>query len=252
MNAQDTAQDTAQRRNAFAEIKVMLAPAALASLLGVVHQRPDDALERTIVLFDTPDLALMAAGITLRVRRRLPGETEATVKIHHMREADVAASPERHAGFKCETDVTGEHHVSTCSFSTKSPSVAGDAAFRDDGAAVSRLFSTSQHHFLTRSGLTRLSRDVTWPMLGEFGPITAREWKTPAPYEHSLTLDIEHWQLADGTRFLELSVRVPEQEADAQQQRLLQWVGRAKLPMAPHQNGKTAAALRALTGQRVP
>lgn len=87
-----SAQDTTASRHQHAEIKAMLAPAALDALLGVLHQRRADARQRTIVFYDTPDMALTAAGITLRVRRRAQGEAEATVKIHDMRQADATAS----------------------------------------------------------------------------------------------------------------------------------------------------------------
>ncbi len=245
-----SAQDTTASRHQHAEIKAMLAPAALDALLGVLHQRRADARQRTIVFYDTPDMALTAAGITLRVRRRAQGEAEATVKIHDMRQADATASQLQHAGFSCEADVNGERHASTCAFSTTSPIAAADSVLRDHSAAVSTLFSSSQHKFLSRSGMPRLAREVTWPMLSAFGPIAALEWTAPAPYDRALTMAIELWQLADGTQLLELSMRVRDAEADVQQQRLQQWVTSAQLPLAPQQVGKTDAAMRALAGLR--
>ena len=222
-----------------AEVKVTVDGAAIARARSRMSLRNASSQRRDIWFYDTPSLALFDGGAVLRARDIRGEPDDSTVKLRPFAGAD----PSWFAldGFKCEIDRTVDRETPSCSLT-----VAQDDDEIDDVAdgdrAIDKLFSDEQETFLADNG-----PGFDWDELAPLGPIPARVWKLRSDALPA-RLTAELWVLADATEVLELSMKVPADQADDALDALLDLLDDLDLALDDAQESKTRRALELLAG----
>jgi hypothetical protein len=175
-----------------------------ASALGV---DPLDAHIRQIFFFDTPDLALDAAGVVVRARRIQRGKDDSVVKLRPVVPDELPDDVRRSKGFKVEVDAMPGGFV--CSASFKGSPGEGDVQEAVAGRKrLSRLFSKDQRDFFAMHAPDRIELDD----LSVLGPVLVLKLKyTPEGAARPLTVEL--WNYPHGNRILELSTKTAPSEA---------------------------------------
>ncbi len=236
-----------------AELKAVVDPSHLARLLKALGMA-EPTRERTIYFFDTHDLALHVAGVTLRARIAADGDGDTTVKIHEPVARDGSGPDEgwlERDGFKCERDTTlgptpaedDARGRRNCSYTRDQAALAFARVMVARDRPPETLFSPKQLKYFERFGSGQ-------PMTGllTLGPVRASTWKSRDD-ERSQKITVELWDAGDGARMLEVSLRSPvTQSVDASRQLrdLLQLAG---VPILAEGTGKTQWVLRKLVRQ---
>lgn len=201
----------------------------------------DDATARRVAVtfYDTPGLELFEAGLILRSRTVDGGGDDVTVKVRPLQRTQVAASWFEQDGFKCELDRSGHASVESCSYTAPRGARAIEQALAGE-RTIESLFNASQRDF------ARLYSPVTpdWERLRVLGPLDARAWKRDLP-DLKTRLSAELWLLPDGKQLLELSTRVPQEQAAAAEAALDAALAARGLDTSGVHETKTRAALQA-------
>ena len=175
-----------------------------AAALGV---DPLDAHLRQIFFFDTPDLALDAAGVVVRARRIQNAKDDSVVKLRPVVPADLPTEVRRAKGFKVELDAMPGGFVCSASFKAR----LGAGHVREtmlEGGPVSRLFSKEQRKFYAAHAPSGIALDD----LSVLGPVMILKLKyTPEGFGRPMTVEL--WTYPDGARILELSTKASPGEA---------------------------------------
>jgi hypothetical protein len=168
---------------------------------------PDEAARRDIYFFDTPDLDLYRAGLVARARGIAGDTDDSTVKIRPADPKAIGKQWREMEGFKLEADVVGDKVV--ISASLKAPQNPGEIEDVVAGKrAISKLFSPDQERFLQEFSANPIDFDA----LAALGPIPTLRLEVERPglaYE----LTAERWEMPDGDKLLELSIKCPPEEA---------------------------------------
>ena len=221
-----------------AELKVMVDEDAIDDVRDELGLESDLAEQRAIWFYDTATLDLLAAGAILRARSVHDDDDDSTVKIRPLAAEEVDPAWFEIDGFKCELDANPVSAASSCSLS-------GDVdedqieEVADGERELADLFSPEQSDFLAAHGPW-----FYWDELEPFGPIDALVWKLESEQLPS-DLTAEHWDLP-GSEMLELSIKVPVDEADERMSELLGWLDDHEVPLSDEQESKTRRALEAL------
>ena len=175
-----------------------------ASALGV---DPLDAHIRQIFFFDTPELALDAAGVVVRARRIQRGKDDSVVKLRPVVPDELPDDVRRSKGFKVEVDAMPGGFV--CSASFKGSPGEGDVQEAVAGRKrLSRLFSKDQRDFFAMHAPDGIELDD----LSVLGPVLVLKLKyTPEGAARPLTVEL--WNYPHGNRILELSTKTVPSEA---------------------------------------
>ena len=175
-----------------------------ASALGV---DPLDAHLRQIFFFDTPELALDAAGVVVRARRIQRGKDDSVVKLRPVVPDELPDDVRRSKGFKVEVDAMPGGFV--CSASFKGSPGEGDVQEAVAGRKrLSRLFSKEQRNFFAMHAPDGIELDD----LSVLGPVLVLKLKyTPEGAARPLTVEL--WNYPHGNRILELSTKTAPSEA---------------------------------------
>jgi hypothetical protein len=175
-----------------------------ANALGV---DPLDAHIRQIFFFDTPELALDAAGVVVRARRIQRGKDDTVVKLRPVEPAELPSAVRRSKGFKVELDAMPGGVVCSASFKGR----AGEGEVLDAVAGrspLSGLFSRQQRDFFA----THAPDGIELDDLSVLGPVYVLKLKyTPQGTGRPLTVEL--WNYPDGSRILELSTKTMPSEA---------------------------------------
>jgi hypothetical protein len=174
---------------------------------------PIEAQPRQVYFFDTPDLALSAAGVVVRGRRVQGGRGDTVVKLRPVEPDALDADLRRQADFGVEVDVLPGGFV--CSASFKGRADASEIRDAATGALpIRRLFSKTQRQFyrahapegLTLDDLVALGPTFVLKARSqlELGPSNARRVQP---------LVAEMWFYPDGSRILELSTKCAPADA---------------------------------------
>jgi len=169
-------------------------------------------------LFDTPSLALLRQGVRLRLRER-GRQAELTLKVAGQDCRIVAQSLLQSEG-KCESDLHGNSLDDVVSLTSRVDS----SAFRSltDGPEKGPALARTLESVLSRSQSSQLAAHSAGgaaaplpPDIVRLGPSTVNRLTS-----QSLPYVIEAWTLQGGQQFVELSQKVPREEALARRDEL--------------------------------
>jgi hypothetical protein len=189
------------------ELKLTVPEAYGRSAADALGADPLDAQIRQVFFFDTPDLALDAAGVVVRARRIQRGKDDSVVKLRPVVPAALPDEVRRSKGFKVEVDAMPGGFV--CSASFKGRPGEGEVKEAVAGRArISRLFSKEQRDFFAMHAPDGIELDD----LSVLGPVLVLKLKwTPEGVARALTA--EQWNYPHGGRILELSTKAAPSEA---------------------------------------
>jgi len=221
-----------------AELKVMVDEDAIDDVRDELGLESDLAEERAIWFYDTEYLDLLAAGAILRARSVHDDDDDSTVKLRPLAADEVDSSWFEIDGFKCELDANPVSATSSCSLTGELDEDQIEEV-ADGERDLADLFSPEQTDFLYAHGPW-----FDWDELEPFGEIDALVWKLESEQLPS-DLTAEHWELP-GPEMLELSIKVPVDEADQRMSELLEWLDDHDVPLSDEQESKTRRALEAL------
>ena len=194
------------------ELKVTIPGGAHRATIQGLPMDPVESQPRQVFFFDTPDLALNAAGVVVRARRTQGGRGDTVIKLRPVVPAELPRSLRRQADFNVEVDVLPGGFV--CSASFKGRSTGAEVRDAAQGTLpLRRLFSKTQREFyaahapdgLKLEGLLALG--PTFLLKSRFA---VRSGGSKAP-ERSLVAEM--WLYPDGSRILELSTKCLPAEA---------------------------------------
>jgi hypothetical protein len=196
-----------------------------------------------VFYLDTDDLALDAAGVIVRVRRSQHAKDDSVVKLRPAvpGELDEAC---RCKGFKVEVDVTPASFA--CSASLKSRLADGTVTDAVAGRTpVGSMFTRQQREFFAGHA----PGGVTLDDLCVFGPVAVlKHTHTAAGLGHPLT--VESWTFPAAPGLLELSTRIPADEAPEAMAQWREFLTMHHVPISDYRWTKTETALAILCGQR--
>ena len=188
------------------ELKLTIPDAEQRSTIAALGLDPLEAQIRQVFFFDTPDLALNAAGVVARARRVQGGTHDSVVKLRPVVPDELPAKLRASPALKVEVDAMPGGYV--CSASLKGEvgptdvldAVAGDLPLR-------KLFSKEQRSFFGEHAPAGVELDGLTVM----GPIFVLKLKT-APADFPSKLVTEAWLYPDNNWILELSTKCPPAE----------------------------------------
>jgi hypothetical protein len=163
--------------------------------------------ERYIYFFDTPELALLDAGIIARARRIVGEEHDSTIKFRPVEPDRVDRQWRKYRGFKIEADASEKGLVKSGSFTMPVEKglikrvVAGEEG-------IARLFTEEQLAFLKDMGRPALD----YSRVAVMGPLRAHRWRFEDP-ACPWPLTVELWKREDGAMLMEVSIKTPVVQA---------------------------------------
>jgi hypothetical protein len=189
------------------ELKLTVPEESQRSTVAALGMDPLQAQIRQVFFFDTPDLALNAAGVVARVRRIQGRDGDSVVKLRPVVPDEIPADVRRLPAFGVEVDAMPGGYV--CSASLKGK-VRADAALRSVSGEkrLSKLFSAEQRTFFGVHAPSGLGIDD----LSVLGPIFVLKLKLP-PATFSRRIVAEMWLYPGGARILELSTKASSEDA---------------------------------------
>jgi hypothetical protein len=189
------------------ELKLTLPESARASAAAALGADPLDAQVRQVFFFDTPELALNAAGVVVRARRRQGEEADTVVKLRPVVPAELPEELRRSTSFSVEVDAMPGGFVCSASFK----GTASNEAIREVAAgrrSIRKLFSKEQREFYAAHAPDGLELD----QLSVLGPIPILKLKIK-PEGFGRRLVGELWLYPDGSQIVELSTKAQPSEA---------------------------------------
>jgi hypothetical protein len=172
-----------------AEVKLQLAPEDLTVAVTALAGKKT---ERTIVLYDTPDAALLKAGVIVRYREGKK-KADLTAKLRPG-DGKPMTMPKGSGDFKCETDVSVDGPRPAYSLKAE---VNGPAPI--DGTELKHRLAKSQRRFLQSAPI-----EIAWNQVTARPPVASTEWEADAD---GMQLSLEQWEWT-GHTVLELSTKV--------------------------------------------
>jgi hypothetical protein len=128
--------------------------------------------ERYIYFFDTPELALLGAGIIARARRTVGDEHDSTVKFRPVNPAEVGGEWRKFHNFKIEADASETSLVKSASFSMKvAPGLIKRVAVGKKPIAAA--FTQEQEDFI----VAMTGQRIDFSKLAVLGPLMAQRWQ---------------------------------------------------------------------------
>jgi hypothetical protein len=188
------------------ELKLTVPEGDQRSTVAALGLDPLQAEIRQVFFFDTPDLALNASGLVVRVRRTQKKGDDSVVKLRPVVPAELPKGLRRSPGFGVEVDAMPGGFV--CSASLKGvpqsdvrKGVAGKRPLR-------KLFAKEQRALFAEHAPEGVELDD----LSVLGPIFVLKLRyVPKGYDRKLVAEM--WLYPDNTRILELSTKCLPSEA---------------------------------------
>jgi len=230
------------------EIKVNIA-GAVPEAIKLLSLDRGKAREISFVEDLTPGLSspfpLFTAGVVLRLRREADGSGDSTVKLRPCRRSQLAAEwsePAEVDGnweYRIEGDWAGSRHVLAASFVKELAENDLQAGLKDPVDA----FSPKQLAFLVACAAIR----INLAPLTVLGTVTATRW-TKIKVGSVDKVNAERWQVGS-LDFLELSVRVDQDDAAAAQDELVSAARKGGLSIDSSVASKTEQVLEVLVAR---
>ncbi|HYH91941.1 MAG TPA: hypothetical protein VD763_02190, partial [Candidatus Saccharimonadales bacterium] len=183
------------------ELKLTVPETDQRSAIQALEIDPLDAQVRQVVFFDTPDLALYAAGVVVRARRVQNKGDDSVVKLRPVVPGSLPAKLRRSPNFGVEVDAMPGGFV--CSASLKAQWNAGPvkAVLRRE-KPIRKVFSKEQRAFYEEHAPPGIALDDLVPL----GPINVLKVRF-VPEGMSRRHVAELWFYPNGSRILELSTK---------------------------------------------
>jgi hypothetical protein len=221
-----------------AELKVTIPDAGRRSAVAALEMDPLQAQIRQVFFFDTPDLALDAAGVVVRARRVQGRDDDTVVKLRPVVPGALPPEQRRSPGFVVEVDAMPGGFVCSASFKGTARAgrvqevVAGERPLR-------KLFSKEQRAFFAAHAPDGVALDA----LSVLGPINVLKLKfAPAGLDRKVVAEL--WLYPDGSRILELSTKCAPAEALGVAVQTRAFLTDRGVDLGGRQQTKTRAALR--------
>lgn len=219
------------------EIKVTIRPDQELRAERAMEVNEDTAQVRIIYFYDTPQLDLFDAGVTLRARLVKGDDDDSTVKFRPVEAAKIAEEWKQLKDFKLEADFVGDRVVGSASLTVLQKRDEIDEVAKGK-RPIEKLFSKDQERFLGEF----YKGSVDFGKLRVLGPIRVLRWKlTQEGFPHELT--IEEWRLPDGDDLVEVSIKTPPEEAPQAQKDFEKHLRKLGLDPEGAQETKTRTAL---------
>jgi hypothetical protein len=219
------------------ELKLSVPELQQRSTISALGMDPLDAEIRQVYFFDTPGLALNAAGVVVRARRVQGKGDDSVVKLRPVVPRELPVKLRIAPGFGVELDAMPGAFV--CSASLKNVLGAGrvkDAAA--GGRALRELFSKDQRAFFA----TYAPPGVELDDLAILGPIFVLKLKFQ-PVDLGRRLVAELWLYPDDSRILELSTRCRPADALRAAAEVRAYLAEHGVAVSAEQQTKTRRAL---------
>jgi hypothetical protein len=220
------------------ELKLSVPEADQRSAILALGMDPLEAQIRQVFFFDTPDLALNAAGVVVRARRVQKKGDDSVVKLRPVVPSDLPAEMRQSPAFGVEVDAMPGGFV--CSGSMKG--VLGTTHVQEFVAGnrpLRKLFTKEQRAFYAEHA----PKDVAFDDLTVLGPIFVLKLRL-APPQLGRRLVAEMWIYPDGSRILELSTRCETNEAFQVAAETRAYLVERGIDLSGEQETKTRKALR--------
>ena len=219
------------------ELKLTIPDLHQRSALRALGIDPLDAQIRQVFFFDTPDLALQAAGVVVRARRVQRKGEDSTVKLRPVTPADMPDELRQSPAFNVEVDAMPGGFV--CSGTLKGEVRPGGVVEAMHGARpIRKLFTTEQRAFFAEHAPEGIGLDD----LTMLGPIFVLKIKW-SPEGYGRRLVAEMWLYPDNTHILELSTRCMTSEAFQVAAESRAFLGSRGVELSGEQQTKTKTAL---------
>ena len=194
------------------EFKITVLSGEEAKVQALLQKEGGQPQRRKVYFYDTKDLALYGKDLVLRARVTQGDDDDSTVKLRPVDLADDEASWRQIDGIRIELDVVGDKQVPSAKLDGE-PDRGEVEEVEAKQRPVGSLFSAKQEQLIADYAPDGISLNE----LEVLGPVDARKWDLDDPDGFPHTLSVEEWSLPDATRFIELSFKVPADEAtDAQ------------------------------------
>lgn len=203
---------------------------------------PLQAEIRQVYFFDTPDLALDAAGVVVRARRIQRRGGDSVVKLRPVVPADVGDDLRRSAAFGLEVDAMPGGFVCSGSLKRKLAKIDPRSVALGE-APVRKLFSQEQRLFYAAHAPAGVALDD----LSVLGPIFVLKLKF-VPEGLGRRLAGELWLYPDNAMVVELSTRCPPAETFQAAAELRAFLGARGVDLSAEQETKTRRALAHFAG----
>jgi hypothetical protein len=227
------------------ELKITVPEPHQRSTVTALELDPLEAQIRQVFFFDTPKLALDAAGVVVRARRIQGKGADSIVKLRPVIPGELPEDLRRSGAFRVEVDALPGGFV--CSGTLKgSPDQADVLRAASGNLPLRKLFSKEQRQYYAAHAPEGVALDG----LRVLGPIFVLKLRLEPPELERRRLVAEMWIYPDGSRVLELSTRCATNEAfqvAAETRAFL--VGRG-VDISTEQETKTRKALRYFTRAR--
>ena len=219
------------------ELKLTIPQDARATAARALGVDPLDAQLRQVFFFDTPDLALNAAGVVVRARRRQGEQGDTVVKLRPVVPDELPGELRDSASFGVEVDAMPGGFVCSGSMKGVFGSTRVQEAVRGD-RPLRKLFSKEQRDFYAANAPAGIALDD----LAVLGPIFVLKVKF-APPELGRKLVAEVWLYPDDSRLLELSTKCAPNEAFQVAAETRAFLSERDIDMTAEQETKTRKAL---------
>jgi hypothetical protein len=188
------------------ELKLTVPEPDHRSTVAALELDPLDAQIRQVFFFDTPDLALDAAGVVARARRIQGKGGDSIVKLRPVTPSELPAELRKSGAFRVEVDALPGGFV--CSGTLKGAPPAADVLRAAHGELpLRKLLSKEQRQLFA----AHAPEGITFEDLTVLGPIFVLKLRfTPPQLGRRLVAEI--WFYPDGSRILELSTRAATTE----------------------------------------
>ena len=189
------------------ELKLTIHESARADAARALGVDPLDSQMRQVFFFDTPDLALNAAGVVVRARRRQNEGGDTVVKLRPVIPDHLPEDLRAMETFNVEVDAMPGGFVCSASFK----GAADNTAIREAASGnlpIRKLFSKQQRAFFEAHAPDGVELDS----LSTLGPIPIIKIKvTPEGFGRKLVGEL--WMYPDGSQIVELSTKARPDEA---------------------------------------
>jgi hypothetical protein len=221
-----------------AELKLTVPESDHYESLRALRVDPLDARMRQIFFFDTPDLALNAAGVVVRARRIQDSAADTVVKLRPVVPDELPKKLRKDPSFGVEVDAMPGGFVCSASFKGRTTNDAVKKATAGK-RPIRNLYSKIQRTFYAEHAPDGVGLDD----LVVLGPIPVLKLKfTPEGFRRKLAVEL--WQYPDGSRILELSTKCAPGEAVQVAAEASAQLGSMGIDLSSKQQTKTATALR--------
>ena len=224
------------------ELKLTIPENARAGTARALGVDPLDAQMRQVFFFDTPELALNAAGVVVRARRRQNEEGDTVVKLRPVVPNELASELRALKTFNVEVDAMPGGFVCSASFK----GVADNATILEAARGtrpIRKLFSKEQREFYAAHAPEGIELDS----LSVLGPIPLLKVKL-RPEGFGRRLVGELWMYPDGSQIVELSTKTRPDEAFQVAAEARAFLHSHGVDLSAEQQTKTKTALEFFSG----